>query len=64
MPSVINSLGCKYTVYMELLASQIFGDLLYKCSWRDFYLAVLSTVWKETHALQPKWCAFNLAIFT
>ena len=27
------------------------GDLLYKkCSWRDFYLAVLSTVWKETHA--------------
>ena len=21
-----------------------------KCSWQDFYLAILSTVWKETHA--------------
>ena len=33
------------TVYVEL-----FGDLLLKCSWQDFYLAILSTVWKETHA--------------
>ena len=40
-----------------------------KCSWRDFYLAILSTLWKETHAyslngVQPKWRTFNLAIFT
>ena len=35
---------------MELLASQIFGDSLYKSNWRDFKLVVLSNVWKETHA--------------
>ena len=52
MTNLIFYYACYYwiTIQMELLASGIFGDLLYKCSWRDFYLAILSTVWKETHA--------------
>ena len=40
----------KCTICVELLVSQILGDLLYKSTWRDFKLAVMSTVWKETHA--------------
>ena len=40
---------------MELLASRIFCDLLYKWNWRHFYLVILSTVWKETHAYSLKW---------
>ena len=42
--------SCIPYTYVELLASRIFGDLLQKYSWRDFYLAILSTVRKETHA--------------
>ena len=34
------------TVYVELLVSQIFGDSLRKCNWRDFYWQFYG---KETH---------------
>ena len=35
---------------VESMMSHIFGDLLNKCYWRVFKLAVLSTGWKEGHA--------------
>ena len=57
------------TIYVELLASRIFGDFLLKCNWQfplkmqlaKFLIAVLSNVWN----LQPKIgiATFNLAIF-
>ena len=32
------------------MATIVFGGLLIKRCWRDFKLAVLNTVWRETHA--------------
>ena len=43
-----------YTIHTELLASQIFDNLLNERYWQDFKMVILSTVWKETHA-----CSIN-----
>ena len=45
--------------YMELLVSQIFGDLqLTRFLIGDFWV-----LYGRNPCLQPKWCAFNLELF-
>ena len=53
-----------YTVYVELLASQIFGDLLYKMQLARFLFGGFEYCMERNPCLQPKWHTFNLAIFT